>query len=249
MRFFKIFAFLKSSMLKLLEYGFYIFSCCFIVEMRFKIFSRFGRTSFKRIPVKHANEMQLRDFWQNLDSGQIHGERLHPKSHIMHREVFQVTPELSGTVRKFRNESSLMHYINLGQTLVEQVEQLKPKHFELHPIQAIAIDLEKFRLLERVYPVPSATDFFVFQGRTDYSKYWPKFRQEFESKGINLEEAQELVRKAYDELSQLVWDGKLRMFDYNMPNVLVFQIDAKRKKVLFGLTDIFENPKPSKLGL
>ena len=106
----------------------------------------------------------------------------------------------------------------------------KPQSLELQPVEILALGAKNLRWLERVYPVPTVYDFHEVGFK---SRYYSYFIEKFKWKGIELHEAQKIVRETHWELEKI---GPGR--DATAENILVLDIDLKSKKALFALIDL-----------
>ncbi len=183
---------------------------------------------FRIRPRKRLRAEQKRTFWEDFDAGLRTRKKLGQKNNP--RPFLAVTKSTAGTVREFHNREDMLKELREMKALSQEIMARKPQSFELQPVEILALDAKNLRWLERVYPAPTVHDFHEVSFK---SRYYSYFIKKLKRKGIELHEAQKIVREAYRELEKI---GP--SCDATDENVLVLDIDLKSKKALFALIDL-----------
>ena len=183
---------------------------------------------FRALLEKKISRKRLDAFWDYFDAGEKHRKQI---ASGYTRTVSAVSPSVLGTVRYFSSREAAMEYVKKSSQIVSALNSLRPKRFELLPVQVL--DVNGTKVLERVYAAPSCSD--IIDGRENrYLKGFFDLR-----KGIPKQEIADATSIAYEELGELEIELGRRglYFDATSTNILVLDYDRETKKVLFGIVD------------
>ncbi|MDO8647702.1 MAG: hypothetical protein Q7R70_04785 [Candidatus Diapherotrites archaeon] len=201
-----------------------------------------SRPAFYKFPKKTVSRERLDSFWTDWRVGKRVKKFILPMFNA--RQVVAVSPSVLGTVRRFRSDDQARVYWHDADKVNKIVKLLKPKTFNLLPIQLL--DLNGSNILERIYLAPTISDIEgEIKGGIFQNRHFKHLAARLERKNVPIEKVWKACEKAAEEADKIskiegqkLHGASFYLFDSHKSNILVLDYNPKTKKVLLGLVDI-----------